>query len=384
MRIGWIVPGYQGGADEPGIPALSALARTLSQAHDLRIFSVRFPPRDDRYHCDGADVRCFGAAPPLSAGRSGRQAASLQRWLRVLDAVRLAHAHAPFHVLHGFWATESGMLAALAGRALGVPVLVSLCGGELAAVRPISYGAWLRAPERWQVMLSLHLATCIGVGSADTRSRLVTHAPWLHDKVRDLPLGFDPATFNLGATGSPVHGRVVCVASWSPVKGHELLLDAVRLLVDQGVALHLVLVGEGTDGAAATAAIGERALDSYVTRLGRLAQQDVASVISGAQVSAICSWHEAECLAVVESLACGVQVVATPVGIARSLLTDPVLGAVVPGRSAARFARALAALLERTTTEARDVRARRARAVQHLALPQVAECYLAAYRVLTA
>jgi glycosyltransferase involved in cell wall biosynthesis len=380
MRVGWIVPGFQGNGDEPGIPALTSLAVELRGVMDVRVFTVRFPPRDSEYEIQGIPVTSFGAAP-RSGNRFRWRAASARRWLRVLSAVRAAHRRAPFDTLHGFWATEAGMLASFAGRLLGIPVTVSICGGELASARQAGYGNRLHRWERAQVGFSLQMAAAIGVGSDDSRSRLAARYPWLVAKIRDLPLGFDPRFFT--PTATPVNTEtVVCVASWSPVKDHLLLLDGFHILSRRRPSARLLLVGERTDGAEAVAAIAKRGLAGGVRPLGYLPPREVAAVFAGAQISVITSWHEAECLAVVESLASGTPVVATPVGIARQLLRDPMLGTIVASRTPEAMADAVEYMLRRTKDEPRHMRLARAAAVEHLTMDRVAARFAAHYREL--
>jgi glycosyltransferase involved in cell wall biosynthesis len=377
MRIAWIVPGYQGKADEPGIPALTLLAQELARENDLHVFAVRFPPRRLDYTVDGVPVSSFGATP-AQGNRFQSRLASVLRWAKVLHALRAEHRRVPFAVLHGFWATESGMLACLAGRLLGIPAVVSLCGGELASVRVAGYGNHRNRVEQAQIALGLHLADQIGVGCEDAGSRLAARYPWLAGKVASLPLGFDPAQFR-PVIGAPSGPRIVSVASWSPVKGHALLLDAVRLLRDWGSPVHLLLVGERTSGVEAGKAIAERDLNDWVQALGYQPQTMVAEVMNGARVSVITSWHEAQCLAVVESLACGVPVVSTAVGIARTLLKDARCGSIVPNRTAQRLAEALRTTLAATEAETASDRLARARAVADLAVTPVAARFQTCY-----
>jgi glycosyltransferase involved in cell wall biosynthesis len=381
VRIAWVVPGFASEHDERCLPALTALAQAVATAHELRVFAVRYPTCAARYAIGGVAVQSFGRADEANAAPMARQATSAARWARVLRAIARDHRRAPFSVIHGFWATESGMLAALAGRRLGVPALVSGAGGELAAVGSAGYGSRLHVLERAQVALTLHLATRIGVGSEDYRRRLLADYPWLRARTRMLPLGYDPAVFALPPDHvRAVPGRIVCVASWSPVKGHSLLLQAMRLVAARDERAHLVLVGERTDGPEAMAAIAAHGLARRVQTLGAVTQRDVAGMLATAQAATITSWHEAQGLAIVEALACGAPVVATPVGIARELLRDPALGACVPGRSPAALADALLAQLRLGEQHDPAARARRRCAVSHLALPAVAARFLDAYQ----
>ncbi len=371
MRIGWIVPGYQGNADEPGIPALTLLAQELARENDLHIFTIRFPPRDLRYSVAGVPVTSFGAGS-VQGNRFQSRAASIARWIKVFRAIRAEHRRAPFAVLHGFWATEPGMLACAAGRLLGIPVVVSVCGGELASVRAVGYGNHRNRLERAQIAFALHFSSAIGVGSEDTHSRLAARYPWLADKTSDLPLGFDPVLFRPAFDASP-SSHIVSVASWSPVKGHALLLDAVRLLRDWGHSPRLVLVGERTDGPAARKAVADRNLEECVELLGYQPRARVADLLREARMSVITSWHEAQCLAVVESLACGTPVVSTPVGIARTLLIDPRVGVIVPNRTPRQLALALQGMFTAADRETAADRSFRVQSVAYLAAPHVAE-----------
>src|ERR1051326_8511797 len=133
MNIGLVVPGFSADATDWCIPALRHLARTLAARDDVRVLALRYPYSAGRYAIDGAEVLSLG-------GGLAHGAATLELWRTILQALRFEHARRRFDVLHAFWATESGLLAALAGRILGVPTLVSLAGGELVAARDIGYG----------------------------------------------------------------------------------------------------------------------------------------------------------------------------------------------------------------------------------------------------
>jgi len=381
-RIAWIVPGFQGGAEEQGIPALGILAEDLGRHCELRIYAVRFPERAARYRIGEVWVRSFGHREDPAVRRLQRRGRSARRWAQVLAALAADHRQAPFTLIHGFWASEPGMLAVVAGQLLGLPSLVSVAGGELASVRPAGYGGRRSLAERAQTALALHLATGIGVGSADARRRILYRYPWLHTRISSLPLGFSPAIFGPPHPRTPETNRVVCVASWAPVKGHDLLLAAARILLDRGVPLELVLIGERTDSAGAREAIGAWGLGEHTRLTGAIPQAAVAKELQKASVAVVASWHEAQCLAIIEALACGVPVISTPVGVARDVLQDWHLGAIVATRTAERLAEALSAYLRRQA-EGPSQQALRRAAVAAYAQPAVTARFLAAYEALS-
>jgi glycosyltransferase involved in cell wall biosynthesis len=166
------------------------------------------------------------------------------------------------------------------------------------------------------------------------------------------------------------------------VKGHELLLDAFGLLVARGTRAHLVLAGERTDGPEAKVAVQKRGLVSRVQLLGSVSQRELATVLRSAELATITSWHEAECLAVVEALACGLPVVSTRVGIAPELLVEPMLGHCLSTRSPVALANALQAQLESNNLHAPGAVQARCGAVAHLEVQRVAERFLGRYRAL--
>lgn len=377
LRVAWIVPGFQGEVGEPGIPALGILAEDLAHYCELHVYAVRFPKRTADYRVGQVAVRSFGNREDPARGALWRRARSARRWAAVLAAIAAEHRRAPFTLIHGLWASEPGMLAVVAGRLLGMPSLVSVAGGELASVRPAGYGGQLRLMERLQIALTLNLADAIGVGSVDARRRMLLRYPWLHARIRTLPLGYCPAMFG-PLSAAPQPGRVVCVASWAPVKGHALLAAAVRILIDRGIPIELVLIGERTNGAEARAAVEAWGIGEHSRLVGAVPQSVVAMELHAAAVAVVASWHEAQCLAILEALACGVPVVSTPVGVARDVLRDGRVGSFVANRTPIRLAEALSTYLGLSVGGPEQHAARCAAATPY-ARPAVTEGFLAVY-----
>ncbi len=117
---------------------------------------------------DGAETIALG-------GALRHRLATVDLWRTALSVLRQEHQRRPFDLLHAFWATESGLLAAVAGRLLGVPTLVSLAGGELVALRDIDYGDQRIAWERLKVAASLRLATAVSAGSQQLAGMAEAH-----------------------------------------------------------------------------------------------------------------------------------------------------------------------------------------------------------------
>src|SRR4029077_12484140 len=136
MKIALVVPGFSAHEQDWCIPALLNYARTLALQAEVHVFTLRWPERGGTYPVFGASVHAL-------EGRKRLGVKVFSLWARALRAISDEHRRSPFDVLHAFWADEPGWVAAWAGGRLGIPVLLSLAGGELVGLRDIGYGLQL-------------------------------------------------------------------------------------------------------------------------------------------------------------------------------------------------------------------------------------------------
>jgi len=318
MRIGLVVPGFSADPRDWCIPALRHLARSLSVCDDVRVIAVRYPYRPARYVIDGAETIALGGAV-----RHG--AATSDLWRTALGTLGAEHRRRPFDVLHAFWATESGLLATLAGRLLRVPTLVSLAGGELVALHDIQYGDQRVAWERLKVATSLRWASGVSAGSrqlaAMAERRLRTH-PRARTKgcVHVAPLGVDLDLFKPTpgpASDAPASSnpRLLHVGTLTPVKDQATLLRAFARVRGAGVPATLDIVGGGPLRSELDCQARELGVDGSVRFWGEIDHAELPSVYCAADALVMASRHEAQCMVGVEAVACGTPVVGTRVGV---------------------------------------------------------------------
>jgi colanic acid/amylovoran biosynthesis glycosyltransferase len=180
---------------------------------------------------------------------------------------------------------------------------------------------------------------------------------------------------------------LVCVGTLHEVKGQGVLVEACRLLVQEGVDLRCTLVGDGRDRAALTQAIAKAGLEERVELAGSLARADVAALLRSAHAVVAPSVPTAEGkregipVVLMEAMASGVPVVASGISGIPELVDDGVSGLLVPPRDPGALARALRrlhddpGLRERLARAGRekverefDVRASAAKLVQRIRL----------------
>ncbi|MCC6804336.1 MAG: glycosyltransferase family 4 protein [Anaerolineae bacterium] len=370
MRIGILLPGFSAHADDWAIPVQQNLARELAARADLRIIALRYPYRRDTYRLNGATVHSLGAG----------QARGLRRLALWWDALRLIewlHREAPFDVLHAMWADETGLIAGWAGRRLGVPVVVSILGGELVGLRDIGYGLQRGAFSRWIVGQALASGDRVIVPGSYVRRLIDTAGYAVPDaKIVTLPLGVDAERF-APAAAPPKPNRLIHVASLVPVKDQATLLRALALL-DSDVTLDVI--GEGALRLRLEALARELGITERVRFVGAVAHPDLPAYYRQAAIHVLTSRHEAGAIAILEAAACGLPTVSTHVG---TLPDHPSLGVVVPVGDAAAAARAIQILLADSPSRSALERSARAAAAGEFSIRATADRLMMLYTELT-
>jgi glycosyltransferase involved in cell wall biosynthesis len=332
MRVLILLPGYSANDDDWAIPVQRHLLRELSQHADVRVLTLRYPHRRDRYSIDGVPVTSLGWGQVRGVKR-------LLLWRDALATIRTLYREQPFDLLHAMWADETGALAAWAGQRLGVPSVVSLLGGELARLDEIAYGLQRGRFSRWIVGQALR-ADAI-TSPATYIDGLLRHAGYAVPPARlhRWILGVDTTHFTPDHNIAHTSRRLIAVGSLIPVKDHATLLHALPLLDD---ALTLDLLGEGVLRGALERLADELRIRQRVRFLGSVSHLDLPTHYRRAALHILPSRHEANPMALLEAAACGLPTVGSPVGI---LPDDARLGLAVPAGDAAALAAAIRQML---------------------------------------
>ena len=358
MRIGILVPGFSSHPDDWAIPVQQNLARELAASDDLRMIALRYPHRRDCYTIEGATVYSLGVGQVRGALR-------LRLWWDALRLIERLHHEKPFDVLHAMWADETGLITGWAGRCLGIPVVVSILGGELVGLGDIRYGLQRSAFSRWIVRQALNGADRIIVPSNYVR-RLVSAHSVPDEKIVSISLGVDAERFTPSAT-PPDPRRLIHVASLVPVKDQATLLKAFALL-DKSVTLDIL--GEGSEHAKLEALAHELSIHERVRFIGAVAHPDLPHHYQQAAINLLSSRHETIAMTTLEAAACGVPTISTSVGIVPDYLS---LGLSVPVGDAAALAQTIQALLDDPERRAALGRSARATAEHDLSIKVTAQ-----------
>jgi len=378
MRIGLVVPEFPPDTIGGGGVVFEALALQLhARGHDVRVLTSRTAggPRGDdaAYPFPILRVRQFKHftpqyrtyMPPLPG--------------RLLAARPFMRDRDVYH-LHGYgMAFVDGAFAVLADAdrtvftTHGLPYTARRSTGLLGAL----YGGYDRVVGSRVVRRSRALTAVSSAAAAEIRAAYGRDATV-------IPNGFEP----LAATAQPsgaldaemAKGRyLLCVGRIEPLKGFESVVRALRLLIDDGADLRLIVAGRDNTGLPALErAIAQAGLEARVSLVGAVARADLARLYAGAAVCVVASFAESFSLVTLEGMSGGVPCALSAVGGMLDIGREGESALFFPPGDAAAIARAVARIEAEPGLRARLIAGGRA-TVARYAWPRVAEAYEAVY-----
>ncbi len=251
------------------------------------------------------------------------EACRMVGWMRA-SGVRHLHAH------FGTNPAEVAMLA----RALGGP----------------AYSFTVHGPEEFDKPEFLHIKEKIARSafvvaiSSFGRSQLFRWIPYTDwPKVEIVHCGLEPAFHAGAAVPPPAAPRLVCVGRLCEQKGQLLLVRAVAQLVARGVAVELVLAGDGEMRGEIETLIARHQLQDVVRITGWISSDQVRAEILASRALALPSFAEGLPVVVMESMVLRRPVLTTYVAGIPELVHDGENGWLIP----AGDVNAVAAGLER-------------------------------------
>jgi glycosyltransferase involved in cell wall biosynthesis len=249
-----------------------------------------------------------------------------------------------FDVLDTHFGHPAGITGSLLSWTLGVPFTMTLRGNEPKHSRSLlgRYGmSWAvqRASRVFTVSERLR-QFAIGLG-ADPR------------RVKTIPNGIDTAVFfprekaacRVKHSFALDQALIVSAGALVERKGHHRIIRALRHLSDRGIRTHLAITGgpgpEGQYEKNIRQLVSDLGMEDSVHFLGAVTPEEMAEVMSAADLLCLASTNEGWPNVVHEALGCGTPVVATDVGAVPEILSDSRYGFVVPVDDGAALEKAL-------------------------------------------
>ncbi|WP_339154286.1 glycosyltransferase family 4 protein [Actinomadura luteofluorescens] len=265
-----------------------------------------------------------------ASGRPVRELAVPGAWPRPDEAARAGLGRALAALPDGSVVLMDGLVAC------GVPDVVVPEAGRLRLAVLVHLPL---ADEPGQADLNagerevLEAAGAVVATSPWARDHLIAHHGLEPSRVHAVAPGTDPAPLASGTDGA---ARLLCVASVTPRKGHDVLIEALANVAHLAWDCECVgpLGGDAEHVARVRRLIGGHRLDGRVALTGPLAGKRLDDAYAGADLLVLASRAETFGMVVTEALARGIPVLATSVdGVPDTLGWDPsgsVPGMLVP------------------------------------------------------
>jgi glycosyltransferase involved in cell wall biosynthesis len=318
-----------GGVEEHICGVLRNLSRDRFRAH-----LVCAPILYDRFRSGcPADVQIT----PLSL-LSPRHLGTAAQLARLLAREKFEIVHS-----HMFW---SSLCASPVAWACRVPAIVETLHGTEAWRSGWKANFWVDRA------ISRVVTKYVAVSASDARF-LATRKRIPLEKIAIINNGVDLQRFDPSrparkkmrdALGLAEHDvAVVMVARFHKGKGHPVLLDAMRDLMDRGTTLKLICLGEGEEQADVRRLCNALGLAEHVRIEGY--QPHVAPWLQAADINVLPTYYEGLPLTVLEAMASGLPTVASNVGGIPEMVEDGISGCLVPPGDPRKLADALSALI---------------------------------------
>jgi glycosyltransferase involved in cell wall biosynthesis len=295
-----------------------------------------------------ADVRLRASAVAVAP------LAVVAGWFKALRVAQKKRAT----IMHAHWVIPGGVIAAAAAGS--VPLVVSLHGSDVfvaeqhGLARLAARSAFNRA--RWVTACSEDLrARAVGLGADATRSSVISY-------------GVDSERFRPGVDLRSTGRELLRIADNVPLilavgrlvkkKGFEYLIDAAAILKARQPQLRVCIAGDGDLETSLRARAHTAGVGGTVQFLGAVSHDVVPALLAAADVAVAPSVHDdagnVDGLpnTVMEIMASGAPLVATPAGGIAAVATDRVTARLVAERDVAALASAIDELLRDRTAAA--------------------------------
>ncbi|WP_439596830.1 glycosyltransferase family 4 protein [Falsiroseomonas sp.] len=265
---------------------------------------------------------------------------------------RLIAAGHRFDAIDAHYAYPDGVAAIRLGREFGLPVVITARGSDISQLPDY------RLPRRMIQQAIQRAAALIAVSVGLKDGLVALGAP--AGKVTVLRNGVDLAAFRptgdrmamraaLGLGDGPL---LASVGHLIPRKGHDLVIRALPLLPGHA----LMVLGEGPERDALLALARRLGVADRVHLLGAQPHADLPRYYSAADALVLASAREGWANVLLESMACGTPVVASPAWGSREAVRSPAAGLVMeettPEAIAAATRRLLGLRIDRAATRA--------------------------------
>ncbi len=245
-----------------------------------------------------------------------------------------------FDVIDSYYLYPDGIAASLLARRFDVPFVMSALGSDVSLIPQ-------HRAERAMILRAIARAGATTAVAAALRDELIVLGA-SPDKVCVVEHGVDLELFSPPVDRAALRRRfgivaptVLSVGHLIDRKGHDFAIRAIATLPN----VRLMIAGDGPREGELKALAERLGVWDRVDFLGHVDQDRLPELYGAADLTASCSDREGIANVLLESLACGTPLVATPVWGSPEVVRVPEAGLLVADRSDAAIADGIATLL---------------------------------------
>lgn len=320
MRIAYVINSVEGGGAALPVPAVTGVLRGCGA--QVKVFALT--PRDRRAlpFIEAADL-----TPSVREGGDGDHLAALI-WLR-----RELRQWGATHIWTSL--SRATLLGLLIGPNMGLPVI---CWQHAAYLKP-----WNQRLLHW-----LQSRATLWIGDSQSVTRLTAERLGVTpDRLVTWPIfSADPSMpqARVWQPGEPV--RLGSLGRLHPVKGYDVLIDALALLRTSGftppTSFTIDIAGDGTEKEALTSRVADAGVNN-INLIGYV--NEPRQFLQGLHLYLQPSRSEGFCIAAHEAMTAGLPVIGSAVGEMPYSIQNNVSGLTVPPHNPHALAKALRDLL---------------------------------------
>ena len=332
MRICFVSRRFFPAISGMSIYAINLLRQLVAQGHDVTMIS--------QYRGDEFGKGVYGGGPPpdvagvkvIGLEQLGEQdGGDFERDIAaMMQTIVDQHRRAPFDVLHAQYGYPTGWAALLAGQQLGLPVVVSIQGGD---------GHWVGScceTHRLAMVRVLDHANSVLIGGESFAREVHERLGTAMDRFTYIPGAVDTQRFTPGTLGADDAVRILYHGRVDRRKGVLDFIEAAGTLTGRWQA---TISGIGPDLDAAKALVAELGLSDRILFTGYADYADVPQIYRSHHAFASPTYAEGFSNTILEAMASGLAIVSCHAVGVSDCLRDGENGLLVePGDIAAQAA----------------------------------------------
>jgi glycosyltransferase involved in cell wall biosynthesis len=304
----------------------------------------------------------------------------------IITTLAWARRTAP-DVLHAHWVLPNGFIGAVVSAVTGIPLVVSVPGSDAQVARSNAlFAAMARTAFQRASLITANSAdlrdAVVAVGADPAKFDMIVYGTD-PDRLRPNQSGVEELRKSLGITPDQV--VVLAVGRMVPKKGFDVLLQAMTNPEVRSRPIVAVLVGEGDEWAAWKALSTSLGVDDRVRWVGSVPSDRIGVYYNAADVlvmPAVTQPADGLNVCVLDAMSCAKPVVGSNVAGNPLAIVDGVTGTIVPERSPAALANAMATLADDPELRQRMGAAGRRRIDEELGWPAITRRYIAHFEAL--